>query len=53
LTVTVSPGEHREAGEKDASVTLYEYVVVMVGEAENVGEVADVIRLLHIPSEYH
>jgi hypothetical protein len=53
LTVTVSPGEHREVGEKDESVTLYEYVVVMVGEAENVGEVADVIRPLHIPSEYH
>jgi hypothetical protein len=34
LTVTVSPGEHFETAEKAASVTLYEYVVVTLGEVE-------------------
>ena len=53
LTVTVSPAEHFETGEKAESVTLYEYVVVTVGEVENVCEIADETRLVHVPSEYH
>ena len=32
LTVTVSPGEHFDRGVKAVSVTVYEYVVVTVGD---------------------
>jgi len=53
LTVTVSPGEHFDTGVKAVSVTLYEYVVVAVGEVVRVEAVAEAIRVLHKPSEYH
>ena len=32
-TITVSPAEHWDAGEKEESVALYEYVVLVLGEA--------------------
>jgi hypothetical protein len=32
-TVTVSPAEHWDPGEKEESVALYEYVVLVLGEA--------------------
>jgi hypothetical protein len=52
-TTTVSPPEHCDAGEKAESVTLYEYVADMVGEAVWVERVAPAIDALHVPSEYH
>jgi len=53
LTVTVSPGEHLEAGGFAESVTLYEYVVVAGGEAGYIDEVAPAMGVVHAPSEYH
>ena len=45
LTVTVSPPEHIELGVVGESVTLYEYVFVVVGEAAYVDDVAPDIAL--------
>ena len=53
LTVTVSPAEHCDAAEYAESVTLYEYEVVVVGEARYVAEVAPPMDDVQVPSEYH
>ena len=53
LTVTVSAGEHLDVGGFAESVTLYEYVVVAVGEAWYVDEVAPAMGVVHAPSEDH
>ena len=52
-TVTVLPTEHWDAGEKAESIALYEKVEVKVGEATYVDELAPVIDVPHVPSEYH
>jgi hypothetical protein len=54
LTVTVSPAEHEDEGEYAESVTLYEYVVVDLGEGEYVDDViAPDMRLLQLDPVYH
>ena len=53
LTVTVSPAEQAETGEKAWSVTLYEKVVVLLVETKYVEEVAPEINAVQEPSRYH
>ena len=53
LTVTVSPAEQMDAGVFAESVSLYEYVEVVVGDTENVDPLADGIGVEQVPSEYH
>jgi len=52
-TVTVSTGEHAEAGDWAESVNLYEQMAVAEDENVKVGEAAPDIAVPHIPSEYH
>ena len=53
LTVTVLPIEQTDAGVFAESVTLYEYVEVIVGDAEYVDPLAEEMRVVQIPSENH
>jgi nicotinamide mononucleotide (NMN) deamidase PncC len=53
LTVTISAGEHCEAGWYAESFTKYAYVVVTEGAVTYVDEVAPDIARLQVPSEYH
>jgi hypothetical protein len=53
LTVTVSPGEQRDSGDVAESVTLYEKLVVEVGELVYVVDVAPVMRFAHAWPVYH
>jgi hypothetical protein len=53
LTVTVSPAEHTDEGEYAESVTLYEYVVIDLGEGEYVDDVAPDMSVLQLDPVYH
>jgi hypothetical protein len=53
LTVTVSPAEHTDEGENAESVTLYEYVVVDLGEGEYVDDLPPDMSMLQLDPVYH